>query len=549
MTRVPNGWRWGALALVLAAVAVLVRAPTSMAPGLVWTDPNTPLHALSARELVTGGGLTHLVSIGVPEGMSVRLLALPLLLLGALLNLVFDTVTAFNLAVVLWVWLCGLSAAWVADRIGGDRLVAGVGIMVAPLSVQALGNGQYENLVTPAFVLGLLAATRASPWLAVVAAAMAGFSSPYQGGTLVLSMTLLALILHRRQAWRTLAGGAVGVGLAAAYYLAVLGGGLDSTAGPAPDTLHQSASLSELVLGPLASSAGPAPIPGAGPGGGVGLTSPGQRTWTLLHAADTLTLGQGYPWKTPHTLAYLGLPLLVLGALGWWRERRQALARGLVIVGAASLLLGLGSSLKLTPGFDLGLPLPWALSEGLPGVGRLQVTTRMLTGLVFALVLGAAWWARGRALWIRVVLAGALVADGLWWAPVHWPAPALRAQLSSVWDEIPDDALVASWPGPPRQMQRNHFLLATLTERPLAWFLSNEAIMAHRDADPRGGGVVIERHATVDHLGRDTQTWLEESGVDVVVEAINAPDPIRARDTELQAGTCDEGVCLWWMPR
>jgi len=549
MTRVSNGWRWGALALVLAAVAVLVRAPTSLAPGLVWTDPNTPLHALSARELVTGGGLTQLVSIGVPEGMSVRLLALPLLLLGALLNLIFDTIAAFNLAVVLWVWLCGLSAAWVAGRIGGDRLVAGVGIMVAPLSVQALGNGQYENLVTPAFVLGLLAATRASPLLAAIAAAMAGFSSPYQGGTVVLSVVLLALVIHRRQAWRVIAAGTVGVGLAAAYYLAVLGSGLDSTAGPAPDTLHQSASLSELVLGPLAASDGSAPVPGAGPGGAQSLTSPGERTWTLIHPADTVILGLSYPWKTPHTLAYLGLPLLVLGLLGWWRERRQALARGLVIVGAVGLLLGLGSSLKVSPGIDLGLPLPWALSEGLPGVGRLQVTTRMLTGLVFALVLGAAWWARGRALWLRLVLVVVLVADGLWWAPVHWPAPALRAQLAAVWDEIPDDAIVASWPGPPKQMQRNHFLLATLTERPLAWFLSNEAIIDHRDADPRGGGVVIEHRAEVDRLGRDPQTWLEESGVDVVVEAIRAPDPIRDRNTSLQAGTCADGVCLWWMPR
>lgn len=541
--------------LLLIGLAVLVRFPTSVQPGLAWTDPNSPLHAIAAHDLARGqvlGMLGGVESVGAPDGMTARILALPQLLLTAPLTWVLGMIPALNLGVLAWLLLCGLAAAGLARRLGGSPVLAAAALVVAPGTVLALGNGQIENLVTPALALAVLAGSASRPTAPVTLAAAAGAcllassSSPYQGIVAWVLLLAVGLACAGRRALPLALAGAVGLLPAVAYFSAVLGDGLAPSAGPAPSALHQPASLGELFLGSL-----------VGPGGGPEGSDPGVRSYLLLAGVEARPFDSRWPFLRPHTLAYLGLPLLVLGLWGLLAERRRPVVRGLLLGGGACALLALGSSLHLAPGVDTGLPLPWALAAELPALERLGVTTRFLPGLTLALALGTALWVSRRPRWQGTLAVTLLVLDGLWLAPVHWPVPALRAELPEELEELAAevDGRLAIWPGPPVLLSHFHFLGVAVLDRPLAWFHGEQSTVVRGEVgtlDPETGRQLqVEGPAEVrsdrDLQGRSAEEWLEEARVGLVWSLHDREDPLRERDLlyVLERRSCEEEGCLW----
>lgn len=98
---------------------------------------------------------------------------------------------------------------------------------------------------------------------------------------------------------------------------------------------------------------------------------------------------------------YLGIPLVVLAALGLATERHSRAVRLLAGSAGASLLLELGTRLRLSGGVTTALPLPSALLAHLPLLGeiwplRFSLTSGLLLGLLLAVVLDR-WATRWRA--------------------------------------------------------------------------------------------------------------------------------------------------------
>ncbi len=498
------------LALLLAA---LVRWPTVPGLSLVPIDPNTPLHMLVGWDLGHGGNLGQLASVGQPEGAAIRLLALPLVLIAAVLDLVVGEGRAgFHLAVWLWLAATGIVMGLLARRLQGTTVVALIAVCTAPVTVQALGNGQFENVAYVALALGLVAALDRRPGLAFAAGLLAGFCSPYQG------IVLFVLVAATRR-WRCLGAATAGLAIAAVYFVGVLQG-VDPANSPAPPMEGQGVSLLEIIGGPWLSES----------------NSPGERTWMLFNGPEQGSLGGTWTFVPTFTQGFLGLGLLLVGGWGLWRERRRPEVLPLVVAGVACTLLALGRMLLLSPQLETGLPLPWALSSWLPGVGRMQATQRFLTGPTFALVLGAAWALRGR--WVALV--PLLIAEGLWLSPAHWPAPVRALKPPTL--ELPSEGTIALWPGPPSLPARHHHLMALVLQRKTAWFQGPEGTQDLHAPDRQ---VHVEHVIQLDQHGRTPEQWLEQAGPAAVIEFRAAPDPLQERGLPLTLQVCDQNLCLW----
>ena len=507
--------------LLAVALAVLVRYPSSVDLTATPTDPNTMLHMIAAWDLGHGGSPTHLPSIGHPEGMQIRMLALPLLGLAALLDLVADPRAGFHLAVVLWLVASGLGVAWVARRLDGNPLVAVAALLSAPLVVQALGNGQYENVVPLAFALALFAAAADRWWAALAACLLAGFSTPYQA--MAVWVVLMCLVFPR---WKPMLAGSVGTGLAALYYLQVVTDGVAPTAMPAPPMGDQGASLAELVFGSFF-------------GEDLGA---GQRSWQLLYGAEPRELSLNWPFIRALSQGTLGLGLCLVGGVGLWLRRADPLARRLALGAGLCLIAAMGQRLELAPGVSTPIPLPWALSAWIPGIDRMQATPRLLTAPCFALVIGAAWALKGHRGW----LVGLLVIEGLWFAPAWWPAPVLSAKPLPV--ELPGEGPIAMWPGPPDVMPRYHRIVWLEVQRPLAWYQAQDWRDELTGAPEPGKQEIQHALPTQDLVGRSPQQWLDDAQPDVILEFTGSPDPLKDRGLPLRELRCEEAWCVYELP-
>lgn len=509
--------QWLALLALALGLATLVRWPTVPFLDLAPIDPNTPLHMLVGWDLGHGGDLGHIVSVGQPEGARIRLLALPMVLVAAVFDLILDDArSGFHVAVWLWVAGTGLAMAAFVRRLGGSGAVAMMAVCAAPFTVQTLGNGQFENVAYVTFALGWWAAMQGRPGLTAAAGALAGFCSPYQG-----IVFFLVLISTRR--WKCVAAGAAGLGVAAVYFLGVLQG-LDPSNMPAPPLDDQGAALAELVLGPVFSEA----------------SSPGQRSWLLLNRPEAQALGANWTFVPTFNSGFLGLGLLGAGGVGLWRERDRPGVKALVLAGAVCVVLALGKRLALAPGVETVLPMPWALSVWLPGVSKMQATQRFLTGPTFVLVLGAAWALRGRLAPLAVLI----VAEGLWLAPVHWPAPVRPVLPLTL--ELPEEGNIAIWPGPPTLPGRYHQLTAVVLQRRTSWFQGPYGTQA---ADPGPDqGVFVEHRYQEDLLGRSVEQWFLDADPAAVLEFRATSDSLEARGLPLVLQDCEIAHCVW-LPR
>ncbi|MEC8422379.1 MAG: hypothetical protein VX000_01310, partial [Myxococcota bacterium] len=100
--------------LCVVIATFVLRWPVSVYVDALPRDPNTALHMVIAAEIARTGDLLQLGGLDFPEAVSIRIVAVPVVLLAALLGQLLSPVIAFNIATTVWVALQGLAV----DRLG-----------------------------------------------------------------------------------------------------------------------------------------------------------------------------------------------------------------------------------------------------------------------------------------------------------------------------------------------------------------------------------------------------------------------------------------------
>ncbi len=411
MSRAPSAaWlRPLALATLLGlGLALLLRWPLSLFPDALPHDPNSALHSVMAADLAAHGHPGRLFALDFPEGVPVRRVAWPLLLLALPFQAVLAPVPALNLALVLLLAAQVVGVFFLARAEGARgpaRAALALGAALAPTTLLFLGNGQPENVVFFPILLAGWGARRGGPrglLLCALGLSLAAWSSPYQA--VVAGAFALAGATSRggepccRCCWSRRCAPCRSASTRQP-------GGRGARGGPGP---HPARGRRPPRAGQLERAAHPGTRPGHG-AGAAGWQAPDRR-WP----------------RSPATGAYLGLALVVGGGLGLWTGRKDPSVRAIAGAGATCLLLALGSSLHLSPSADTGLPLPWLLVGKLPGLKQMGATMRFLTGVELALALGVARLV-GRHRGRLALLTLALLVDALLLSPGRWPVAGSAA--------------------------------------------------------------------------------------------------------------------------
>ena len=111
--------------------------------------------------------------------------------------------------------------------------------------------------------------------------------------------------------------------------------------------------------------------------------------------------------------------------------------------------------------------MPWAIVDGIPGIGQLAATHRFASGTVLALVLGLGVIVSRLGNVGLVAVIAALAFDGLLIAPVHWPLPTSTLAGPSIAEELPDSP-IALWPPLGTRPPQDHELVALTLNRNIA---------------------------------------------------------------------------------
>ena len=309
----------------------------------------------------------------------------------------------------------------------GAKMLSSAALITAPTTLRALGNGQYENLTGFAFVVGVLAllsnGRRAALW-GFLAGMLASFSSPYQGVVVGALIGIGVLMNRPKESWPALAG--VSAALAAVlYFRGVTTGDVHLSAVPAPGAMAESASLGEVPQ-PIFLCA--ASFHGSLPAAGL---SGAQES--LFSALIEIHVGVwcSWPWVNSVAYGYTGVLLILMGGLGLWKHRQEIMCRILGIFGLTCLAMALGRTLIIAPGIETAVPMPWILPSPIESVGQMQATVRFLTGLAFASAIGLGYLAQSISWRIILPVGLAVVVDGLFISPNHWPVPSTEPHLNS----------------------------------------------------------------------------------------------------------------------
>jgi hypothetical protein len=156
---------------------------------------------------------------------------------------------------------------------------------------------------------------------------------------------------------------------------------------------------------------------------------------------------------------YLGAPLALLLVLFALEARRRRAARVVLIALAAAAVASLGRELVLA-GEETGIPMPWALLSGLPGLEyalpvRFTAFTFLAAGVATALWLS---WGSGRWRWALAVAAIVFVlpnaGNAVWQSPAVDPPLLSEGGYRSLLDEDDRVLTVPAW-GPNMRWQAN----------------------------------------------------------------------------------------------
>lgn len=486
------------LILTCLGLAVLVRWPTSIYLDAIQLDPNTPLHALIGRELIGEGTAFALPRFEHPGGIPVRLIAWPVLLLSAPLNLLMSAIPALNVALLIRVLLQGLSVGLLLRAMGariGGQLAGAAGVMVAPSAILALGNGQFENVAYLELALAAWAGMRGGRsgyLIGGLSVLGASFSSPYQGVVAALVLLCVSLLHDPKRVPGMIAASGAAFVPVYLYFSAVSRGQLHLYVAPAPGGRHEGAGLYDLIRpGPHLPVARRELLPGVA-----------GRIEQLTATPYAQEYGLCWVWDEVSQASYIGLVLAVFGLLGLLKSRREPMARGLLLAGVTCLVMALGSTLHVASWAPTDIPLPWAISQYLPGISGMQATLRFLSGAVFALAVGVGLLLRGRGALLAVPVVVLLCLDGLLMAPARWPLLARAPRIDELTEHL-DEGPVALWPSAPSIAPHNVIMFALLVDRPVSLF-TGDAVQEEAVADR-----VATLH-TINREGKSASEWLSE---------------------------------------
>ena len=527
----------GALVVGCLALATLLRMPLSLNPNAVPLDPNTPLHAIAVRQIAGLGSPTILSMINPPEGVPVRIVAWPLVLIAAPLTGLLGALPAVNIATTILLALQGLAVAWAARvlQIGrGGQWVGAVAAISAPVVLHAQSLGRPENLAFPAFALIVVASTlqrsRNRVLLATAGLLMAAFSSPYQA----IPAGLLLIVGFGFSGWQPRRDVRPWLELAVVTLFAAL-----PTVAYFIDAAAGNAGESAFTSSPPESAA-------------VALTGFGELTWprAMAHGrpvyghdlqtrlADlwiqSIRFGPRWGVRSASQMSWLGHVLLALGLLGCWKHRHRKFVPPLVVAGLLCVLCALGPDLRMWSERPWGIPLPWQLTTLLPGLDALVATSRFLSGTVFALCLAAAAGLDARPRWMMAAASVALLVDGAWRTPQVWPVPAAQTRFEAVLEQLPPGP-IALWPPLDTIPAQNLELAALLADRHI------HMMSMERETPPewlrRIGALGVQSFVNLDAHEQDG--LLTTSGNRVPMEIRDES----GRPMLMQTDTCIDDMC------
>ena len=537
----PSRWRELAiLAVVCLGISVVLRAPLSVHLSAVPLDPNTPLHAIAARQVASLGSFTVLDMIDPPNGIPVRIVAWPMVLLAAPFVGTLGALPAVNLATTLLVALQGLGVALTARalRVGmPGQLLGAIAGVSAPLILHAQSLGRPENLAFPAFALIVIGSQRVTGASRVALGTLgllgAAFSSPYQAvpaGLMVLALYGFSgwRLQRRPQVWLEI--GAI-VALAAVPTVLYFIGAAAGDAGESAFTTSPPESTAAAVTG-FGELTWPRAMAHGRPVFGLDWST----RWGDLQVGEA-RFGADFGVRTASQISWLGHLLLALGLTGAWKHRRHPIIPPLVIAALAAVLFALGPDLRMWSERSWNLSLPWAWIQLLPGVDALVATSRFLSGTVFALCIGAALLAdRLPRRWYLAALVG-LVVDGAWRTPRVWPVPAAYSPFVDVVAELPPGP-VALWPPIDTIPAQNHELAAAIVNRPVHMLSLDRETPA--DWARRLSGQNVGSFVNIASL--DARGLFTKDGHGVPQEIRDE----RARRMLVREETCNGNIC--WRP-
>ena len=479
--RTPEIRDWALLAGWALVLSLLIRWPLSVNLGAMPLDPNSPLHILALDQIAGGGDWTEISNLAFPTPVPIRMVAIPTLLLGIPLAQILTPMAALNVATTLMVALQGLAVAWLVGLLRWGKtaqFIATTAAICCPLTIHVQSLGQQENLGFMAMALavagGCLSGRKA--WVAAIfALLLAGFSSPYQAvptGLLLMSVSYF----HGKKA---LIRGALCSGVVALPVLLYYTGATDGassipgiTTSPPEEGYLASAGILDMLHPRAMWDGQPSSI-----------NSISERFQMLSNGIPTAAFHPGWPWITAHQSAYIGLVLLV-GALGLYRGRSSPLLRGIILGSTLSMVFAFGPSLRLMSETNTGIPMPWMIFSNIPGLADLQATHRFLSGLVFGLVLGLAFWMRSASRGKTAAVVLLLLGESLLRAPVHWPLPAARGQLNTVESSLPNGPVML-WPPLTHFAPQYYEMMAVILDRPVGIYTPNGVALAG-DIEYRG---------------------------------------------------------------
>ena len=512
---------WILISSLLLFFALLLRWPTVPFIDSAPLDANFPLHALAAKAL-SEGSWTTLPYLQWPEGAPVRYIAWPILLLAIPFTYFLSAIASMNISVFLWIWLQGLGGYWIGTKLDLSikaSLFLALGCMFAPTQIIAMGNGQYENMAL--FPLCWFYSSLRKKQSCFLPFALCLFSSPYQA---VASLLAIPICIDFKKITRAVYIRTFEISLLLVagylYYKAVSQGAVHESVTPAPSVLSEKALPSALFL----------PV-NIAESGGVPLSGPFQRIAQLTKLPVSAEYNHRWPWVVSTAGSYIGWTFW-LGALCTFFSKSQN--KKLLYWAGLCLTCALGATLGET-----SIPLPWSLSEYIPGLMHMQATSRFLSGLTAALVLYIALNQKKFIVWLLPLI----VFEGLLISPAHWPIPARAPIKASNIDSI--NKPIAFWPAAPVIASHKVTMTALMLEQPLALFHEKNISM------PDAKGIVQYSTTRTDHQGRSPNQWKNDLCSKGLQDLIQFRDIVGDNGQPFFYGVqtmnqnCKESFCRW----
>lgn len=495
-------------------MAALARWPCIPFINAAPLDPNFGLHALAAASF-SGNHPSLLMALGYPDGISAHFIAIPTLLMAKCIGLILNPIAATNISVWLWLALQGIGTVIIfKDRPTSTKWLLCTAVILNPVHMVALGNGQWENIASWPILWAITSLNRKKWRPFLLAMFLCASCSPYVlVAALIGCVPFIPAIRKERPFYYV-----VGMVLACSWlYYSGADDGTSAHIGPAPSNLEESAQISGLLL----------PTNHA-EDGGIPLSGPKERLQRIRLLPSVKPYNSDWPWRQATAASYLGIALLILGGLGWVEKKDKKILVGIGI----SILLAMGGSMIFL-GFQI--PLPWALTTGTP-LKNMAATYRFLVATVALLLfcLSSIQWSTKKT----SLAIFALMADALLISPAHWPLPALEGAAPSSYNFNQD--AVAFWPASPLIAPHSVIMMSLVLNKPLSLFEDPNAQM------PAANGEVAGAAHQINKFGETPDEWRKRLLDNNITQLIQFRNMVGERAHPFYAfpEVCDAHFCV-----